>query len=362
MESLLSGLSEQVAAARAAGRRLVARGGGTRLFYGEPWPDHDAFDWLDLSGYRGVVAYEPSELVLTARTGTTLAEIEALLKREGQMLAFEPPRFGPGDTLGGCVATGLAGPRRMAAGSVSDFVLGTRLLRADGKLLHFGGEVMKNVAGYDVSRLLVGSLGVLGPLLEVSLKVMPKPRSETTLVLALDEAEALRRCTQWRSRPIPVSATAWSRGATGGRLTVRLSGNASAVREGVSLIGGEALDAEPADAFWLALRDQTHAFFQQRPLWRVTLPPGAPPLCVGHELHEWQGCLRWLAGAHDPVALREKVRKLGGWASLYRRDGASNVSPVFHPPAPAVMHLHQRLKQQLDPDGVFNPHRLYPDF
>ncbi|MGH8184868.1 MAG: glycolate oxidase subunit GlcE [Rhodanobacteraceae bacterium] len=352
-------MSEQVAAARAAGRSLVIRGGGTRLFYGEPLPEGDACTWLDLSAYRGVVDYEPSELVLTARAGTPLAEIEALLDREGQMLAFEPPRFGAGDTFGGCVATGLSGPRRMAAGPVSDYVLGTRLMRADGKVMHFGGEVMKNVAGYDVSRLLVGSLGVLGPLLEVSIKVMPKPRSEITLVLALGEAEALRHCLRWRSRPIPVSATAW---LPDGHLSVRLSGNESAVRTGAGTIGGEVLDPDKADAFWLALRDQTHDFFRQRPLWRVTLPPGAPSLGTDRGLHEWQGCLRWLTGAHDPVALRARVREMGGWASLYCRDGALDVSPVFHPIAPEVMQIHRRLKQQLDPEGIFNLHRLYPDF
>lgn len=362
MESVLSGLSEQAVAVRAAGRSLVIRGGGTRLFYGEPLPEDDACAWLDMSAYRGVVDYQPSELVLRARAGTPLAEIEALLDGEGQMLAFEPPRFGRGDTLGGCVATGLPGPRRIAAGPVSDYVLGTRLMNAEGKVMHFGGEVMKNVAGYDVSRLLVGSLGTLGPIIEVSLKVVPRPWRETTHVLALDEAAALQRCTRWRIQPIPVSATAWLPDASGGRLTVRLSGNESAVRAGAGKIGGEVLDAATADAFWLGLRDQVHDFFRQRPLWRVTLPPGTPSLGFGCELHEWQGCLRWVTGTHDPVALRARVRGMGGWASLYRRDGALDVSPVFHPPAPALMRVQQRLKQQFDPAGLFNRHRLYPDF
>lgn len=362
MESVLSGLSEQVAAARAAGHRLVIRGGGTRLFYGDPLPEDDSCAWLDMSTYRGIVDYEPAELVLTARAGTPLAEIEAVLDGAGQMLAFEPPRFGPGDTLGGCMATALAGPRRMAAGPVSDYILGTRLMRADGEVMRFGGEVMKNVAGYDVSRLLVGSMGVLGPLVEVSLKVVPRPRSEITLALALDEAEALRRCTRWRSRPMPVSATAWLPDGSGGRLNVRLSGNESAVHAGAAEIGGELLEPEKADAFWLSLRDQAHGFFRQRPLWRVTLPPGAPPLGSGRELHEWQGCLRWLGGTHDPAALRAKVRELGGWASLYHRDGALAASPAFHPLAPAVMRVQRRLKQQLDPGGLFNPRRLYPEF
>lgn len=235
MEFALTELCEQVVTARAAQRPLLIRGGGTRLFYGGPLPPAETISWLDLSAYQGVVNYEPSELVLTARAGTRLAEIEALLASQGQMLAFEPPRFGAAGTLGGCVASGLSGPRRMAAGPLADFVLGTRLLNADGSVLRFGGEVMKNVAGYDVSRLLAGSLGILGALVEVSLKVVPRPRREATCVLALDEASALDLCLRWRSQPLPVSATAWvaSDSGDGGLLSVRLSGNESAVRQGL---------------------------------------------------------------------------------------------------------------------------------
>ena len=363
MEFVLSELCEQVVTARAAQRPLLIRGGGTRLFYGGPLPADDAASWLDLSAYQGVVSYEPSELVLTARAGTRLTEIETLLASQDQMLAFEPPRFGAAGTLGGCVASGLAGPRRMAAGSLADFVLGTRLLSADGNVLRFGGEVMKNVAGYDVSRLLAGSLGVLGALVEVSLKIVPRPRCEATCVLALDESAALDRCLRWRSRPLPVSATAWVADAsgTGGKLSVRLSGNESAVRQGLDEIGGERLPDETAEAFWLALRDQTHAFFEQRPLWRIVLPAGAPALGLAPVLHEWGGCLRWLVGPHDAAALRDRVQALGGSACLYRREGAPQGVPAFHPLADGVLQIHRRLKREFDPAGLFNAHRLYPE-
>ncbi len=363
MDAELSRLSEQVAATHAAGRSLVIRGGGTRAFYGEPFPDVDDASVLDVSNYTGVVGYEPSEMVLTARAGTLLSEIEALLASRGQMLAFEPPRFGAADTLGGCIATGLSGPRRMATGALSGFVLGTRVLNADGKVLHFGGEVMKNVAGYDVSRLMAGSLGILGALVEVSLKVVPQPRREATLRLELDEAAALMACMEWRSRPLPISATAWlaDPSGQGGRLTVRLSGNASAVDQGIATVGGEPLADAQADAFWSSLRDQTHAFFAQRPLWRIALPPRTGTLDLGVTLHEWGGTLRWLAGPADAAAVRAKVQELGGSACLYRREGAAGDVPVFHPLAPGVMQIHRRLKQQFDPDGVFNRNRLIPD-
>ncbi|HET8597810.1 MAG TPA: glycolate oxidase subunit GlcE [Castellaniella sp.] len=364
MEFVLSELIEQVVTARAAKRALVVRGGGTRLFYGEPLPDADAVNWLDMSVYHGVVGYEPSELVLTARAGTPLSEIETLLASQGQMLAFEPPRFGPAGTLGGCVAAGLSGPRRMAAGSLADFVLGTRLLNADGSVLRFGGEVMKNVAGYDVSRLLAGSLGVLGALVEVSLKVVPRPRCEATRVLDLSEADALAQCLRWRAKPIPVSATAWLPADAQGpdRLLVRLSGNESAVRQGQAAVGGVTLPQDQAEAFWLDLRDQTHPFFHQRPLWRISLPARVPALGLGPTLHEWSGGLRWLAGDQDAAALRSRVQALGGSACLYRRGGVSGEVAAFHPLASGVMQIHRRLKQEFDPAGVFNPRRLVPEF
>ncbi|WP_269498262.1 glycolate oxidase subunit GlcE [Castellaniella sp. S9] len=366
MDFVLSEFCDRVATARAAQRPVHIRGGGTRMFYGEPAvPEGPERVCLDVSGYHGIIGYEPSELVITARAGTRLADIEQTLAERGQMLAFEPPRFGPEGTLGGCVASGLSGPRRMAAGPLSDFVLGTRLLDANGNVLRFGGEVMKNVAGYDVSRLLAGSLGVLGAIIEVSLKVVPRPRRETTRVLQADEAQALALCVRWRAQPLPVSATAWvaDAGGAGGRLYVRLSGNESAVAQAGAAIGGDALDA-PADAeFWRALRDQTHPFFGQRPLWRVAVPPPTPPLGLGPTLVEWQGGLRWVAAPLEAGSpLRARVQSAGGSACLYRHDGETGGQPVFHPLEAGVLQIHRRLKHEFDPSGLFNPHRLYPEF
>lgn len=366
MEFVLSEFCDRVATARAAQRPVHICGGGTRMFYGEPTvaegPERVS---LDISTYHGIVGYEPSELVITARAGTPLADIEDALAERGQMLAFEPPRFGAAGTLGGCVATGLSGPRRMAAGPISDFVLGARLLDANGNVLRFGGEVMKNVAGYDVSRLLVGSLGVLGAIIEVSLKVMPRPRLEMTRVLSADEAQALALCARWRGQPLPVSATAWMAEAdgAGGRLYVRLSGNESAVTQAAAVVGGEALEA-PADArLWESLRDQTHAFFEQRPLWRLSVPPTTPPLDLGATLIEWQGGLRWIsAPVQDAAQLRARVQAVGGTACLYRHDGQTDGQTVFHPLAAGLLQIHRRLKHEFDPAGLFNPHRLYPEF
>ncbi|MER1968385.1 glycolate oxidase subunit GlcE [Castellaniella sp. GW247-6E4] len=364
MDFVLTEFCDQVATARAAQRPVLIRGGATRMFYGEPRGFEPAADrlWLDIAPYHGIIGYEPSELVITARAGTRLAEIEDALAERGQMLAFEPPRFGPEGTLGGCVATGLSGPRRMAAGPLSDFVLGVRLLDANGNVLRFGGEVMKNVAGYDVSRLLAGSLGVLGAIVEVSLKVMPLPRRELTRVLEVDQAQALASCVRWRAQPLPVSATAWIDGPEGGRLYVRLSGNEPAVNQASAAIGGEVLEAADA-AFWQALRDQTHPFFAQRPLWRLAVPPTTEPLALGETLIEWQGGLRWVSAPLEAGAqVRARAQAVGGSACLYHHDGQTGGHAVFHPLAASVLQIHRRLKHEFDPAGLFNPHRLYPEF
>lgn len=366
MQFVLLELSEQVMTARAAKRPVYIRGGATRQFYGEPFPDtvNSSLSWLDVSSYQGIVSYEPSELVLTACAGTRLSEIEQALDERGQMLAFEPPRFGEAGTLGGCIASGMSGPRRMAAGALSDFVLGTKLLDANGNILRFGGEVMKNVAGYDISRLLAGSLGILGALVEVSIKVTPKPQFEATRVLEVSEQQALDLCQQWRSRPLPLSATAWLADAEGlsGHLHVRLSGNRSAVVQGLQAVGGESLGDEAGAAFWRTLRDQTQTFFQSRPLWRVVVPPGAPVLDAGPTLVEWHGGLRWVAPSASGEDLRRQVHALGGSASLYRHADRTPGQGVFHPLDPVLMQVHRRLKEQFDPVGLFNPNRYYPEF
>ncbi len=366
MEFVLSELCQQVMTARAGERAVCIRGGGTKNFYGEPGDRDTISDMavLNLSGYHGIVNYQPSELVITARAGTLLADIEKTLDEQNQMLAFEPPRFGPASTIGGCIASGLSGPRRMAAGSVRDFVLGAKLLDSSGSVLAFGGEVMKNVAGYDVSRLLAGSMGIFGALVEISIKVAPKPFQEKTLVFETGEAGALSLFTEWRGLPVPVSATAWCAGpnSAAGLLHVRLSGSEPAVQNATKRLGGQEVNALEANAFWDSLRDQTHAVFGSRPLWRVAVPPQAPAFNHGAALIEWNGGLRWLAGVESGPELRASVSRLGGHATLYRYESKPDDLPVFQPSPPAVRNISLRLKQELDPVGIFNPKRLFPDF
>lgn len=364
MEFVLSELTDQVLTARAAEKSLFIMGGGTKSFYGNhrAMRPQDGHYQLDMTAYRGIVNYQPSELVVTVRAGTPLADLEAELARNGQMLAFEPPHFGVATTVGGCVAAGLAGPRRMAAGGVRDFVLGVRMLNAQGVIASFGGEVMKNVAGYDVSRLMAGSLGIFGALLDVSLKVLPRPLEEVTRVFDTTQAEALTHFTAWRSQPLPISAAAWvPNGGDHGCLAVRLSGAPPAVQSAAAHIGGRELD--DAQAWWRSLREQTHPFFDRTcPLWRVALPPTAPKLDLGPMLLEWGGGQRWFSGAADAQSLRTVAAHAGGHVTLFRAAGqAIPAGGVFHPLAPAVATITRRLKQELDPSGLFNPGRLYPE-
>lgn len=330
-------------------RALCIRGGGTKDFYGGALRG----DVLDVSPCRGIISYEPSELAITAHAGTPLAEIEAAMRDQGQMLAFEPPHFGPTATLGGCVAAGLSGPRRPYAGAVRDLVLGLRMLDGKGSDLRFGGQVMKNVAGYDVSRLLAGSLGTLGVILEISLKAQPLPPAEITLCREQTQAEAIALTNEWAGRPLPLSATCH----IDNQLYVRLSGAASAVRAAREKLGG----AEVADgaAFWTKLREQELDFFvAARPLWRLSLKSTTPPLNLpGQQLVEWGGALRWLKADIDAKTVREAAAFGGGHATLFRANDKS--AGVFHPLPPAMMRIHQRLKQMFDPVGIFNPGRLY---
>ena len=351
MNDQIRSWTECVRAAAAGRRALRIRGGGTKDFYGRP----TVGALLDTTAYHGIVNYEPSELVVTVRAGTRLADLEATLAAQHQMLAFEPPHFGDGGTVGGCVAAGLAGPRRAAVGGVRDFILGAKIIDGRGELLRFGGEVMKNVAGYDVSRVLAGSLGTLGLIAEVSLKVLPRPVAEATLRFAMDEAAALHRLNEWGGQPLPVSASAWR----GGVLDVRLSGASAAVAAAVARLGGERLADDVAGALWPALRDQRDPFFDgDLPLWRLSLPSDALAVELeGAQLVEWGGAQRWLRSELPPAEIRAQAAALGGHATLFR--GASPNGAVFHPlPAP-MLALQRQLKTAFDPAGVFNPGRLY---
>jgi glycolate dehydrogenase FAD-binding subunit len=353
MSDVVKALAETIRAAAAARRSVRLRGGGTKDFYGQALEG----EVLDPRDHDGIVAYEPTELVVTVRCGTPLAALESKLKESGQMLAFEPPHFGGQATIGGAIAAGLSGPRRQAAGAVRDFVLGVRILDGRGRDLSFGGQVMKNVAGYDVSRLMVGSLGTLGLILEVSLKVLPIPVAEATLRLELPEDKAIEIMNRWGGKPLPVSATAWA----GGDLWVRLSGADAAVRAARERIGGEAVEGGRATEFWSGVREHTAPFFRgDAPMWRVSVPSSAAPLGLpGDQLIEWGGSLRWLASAADARLIRELAAKAGGHATLFR--GGDKAAGVFTPLAPAVARIHANLKREFDPDGVLNRGRMYPE-
>jgi glycolate oxidase FAD binding subunit len=350
-QDILEGFGQAIRAATEAARPLRLRGSGTKDFYGEA----GAGEPLDARPYAGIVDYEPTELVVTARCGTALAQLEAELAGSGQMLAFEPPHFGAA-TLGGTVSAGLSGPRRAAAGALRDFVLGIRIMDGHGQALSFGGRVMKNVAGYDVSRVMAGSLGTLALILEVSLKTLPRPVAEESVRLEMKEEDALRALAGWAGR-LPLSASAWD----AGQLTVRLSGASSAVRGARESIGGEHI--ERADEFWRSVRDQTAGFFTApRPLWRISVPAATPreafAVLEGERFIEWNGALRWIATAAEPAAVREAAARAGGHATLFR-DPARRAG-VFQPLAPAAMKIHRELKAVFDPRGVFNPGRMYP--
>lgn len=353
MNQVLQEFRERIASATASKSALRLRGNGTKDWYGQSLEG----EVLDTTAYSGIVSYDPTELVITARAGTTLREIGAALSAKKQMLAFEPPRFDGLATVGGIVASGLSGPRRQAVGSVRDFVLGTALMDGKGEMLNFGGQVMKNVAGYDVSRLLAGSLGTLGLILEVSLKVLPRPFAQHSLQFAMGEEEALRQVNLWGGQPLPLSATCWH----DGKLAVRLSGAQAAVDAAIAKMGGAELP--DADAFWDSLREQQHAFFADAPqgLWRVSVPTVAPALNLpGQQLIEWGGAQRWLKTSADAATIRAAATAAGGHATLYK--GGDKSVGVFQPLAPAVARIHRNLKNAFDPAGIFNPRRMYNDF
>ena len=365
----LCALVERVQQARAARGTLRIRGGDTKAFYG----DGSRGEPLDMGALCGISSYEPTELVVTVRAGTRLAELEATLAEQGQCLAFEPPRFAPhrndtgtaprGGTVGGMVAAGLSGPSRATVGAVRDHVLGLTLLNGKAEVLSFGGQVMKNVAGYDVSRVIVGSMGVLGAICEVSLKVLPVPAATATLRFEMDQAEAIRQLNQWAGRPLPLHASAWWQGL----MVLRLSGAAAAVRAATQSLGGEWVPAELAAAFWDGLRDQRDEYFDTAraaldrgaTLWRLSLPPTTPPLALdGDCLVEWGGAQRWLSATLPASMVRDAAAAAGGHATLFM--GHDRSAGVFAPLKSPLDRIHRELKRAFDPDGVFNLGRLYP--
>jgi glycolate oxidase FAD binding subunit len=387
MDAELNSLIDAVRNAAAQGATLRLRGGGTKDFWGQSLTGQV----LDTRAYRGIVSYEPSELVVTVRGGTPLAELEAALADQGQCLAFEPPHFGEGDTqaatVGGMVAAGLSGPARATAGAVRDFILGARFINGLGEHLTFGGQVMKNVAGYDVSRLMAGSWGTLGVITEVSLKVLPVAPAEATLMCAgLAQGTALDLLHRWGGQPLPLNASAWVRDATAqpvaDYLFVRLRGAVAAVQSALHTMSADALalgaqvqqmDNAEAAQDWQASAEQALQFFTppsaEACLWRLSLPQTAPVLDLPGLDHpsqyiEWQGAQRWLwAPASAAVALRELAHAVGGHATLFRASAAHaevDKAVGVNTPLEAVQHrIQKQLQQQFDPKGVFATGRLY---
>jgi glycolate oxidase FAD binding subunit len=327
-------------------------GGNTKQFYGrEP-----RGEILHVAGNRGVVDYEPTELVITVRNGTTLPQLEAILAEQGQMLGFEPPYFGQKATIGGAIACGLSGPRRPFSGAVRDHILGCKIINGYADSLSFGGEVMKNVAGYDLSRLMAGSMGTLGLIVEVSLKVVPKPEVELTWWQEIKDNEVTERMSQILQKPFPISALHYD----GKRLFYRLCGMSEAINQSTETLGGEPLKEHKS--LWLGLKEQTCAFFMgEMPLWRISVAPAADPLpLAGRSIMDWGGALRWLKSDESAQHVFQTVAEAGGHATLFRGGDRSGI--VFQPLPPDLMQIQQRLKHAFDPKGLFNQGRMYPEF
>ena len=385
MDSELRRITERVRAALTHGTALRIRAGGSKDFYGQSLQG----EVLDVSAWRGIVSYEPSELVVTVRAGTTLQELQAALAEKGQCLAFEPPCFGrdaagvSAATCGGMVAAGLSGPARASAGAVREFVLGLTLLNGRAELLTFGGQVIKNVAGYDVSRLMVGAMGTLGVLTEISLKVLPRAPAEATLTCAgLDQQTALSLLHRWGAQPLPLNASCWlmetSADSPRGHLYLRLRGAAAAVEAAcprmltdLQALGGEAARMDNAQAApdWNACRDQTLPFFRapalELGLWRLSVPQTAPALELPFPtLVEWHGGQRWLWAPLSALGqLRQCAAAVGGTATLFRAPTSADAEAIqrFSPLQSALGRIHKQLKHEFDPAGIFNRGRMYID-
>jgi glycolate oxidase FAD binding subunit len=342
-------IREQVVAAQSGGSPLRIVGGGSKQFYGR----HVEGAALHVGGHRGILNYDPAELVLTARAGTPLAEVEAVLAAAGQALPFEPPHFSGGATLGGTIACGIAGPARAYAGAVKDYVLGVTLMSAEGKALRFGGQVMKNVAGYDIARATVGSLGTLGVILDVSLKVLPRAPQSATRVFEVDAAEALKRMSEWAGRASCISASCW----TQGRLYVRSSGSDAAIQASVKRLGGDAVS--DGDGLWTSVREQTHSFFLGADeLVRVVVPALTPPgAFAGQPMMEWGGAQRWFKDPADADGLRAAALAVGGFATHFRTNRRSG--EIFQPLSAVQKRLQSSIKAVFDPRAIFNRGRMY---
>lgn len=351
MADITESLQSQVQEAVDNHQALRIEGGNSKAFYGRTVKG----ETLSLKNHNGIIDYDPAELVITVRSGTQLSEIEETLAANNQMLAFEPPHFGEKATIGGTIACGFSGNRRPYSGAARDFILGCKIINGNAETVSFGGQVMKNVAGYDVSRLMTGAMGTLGVVLEVSLKVLPKPAKEITLVRQLSTSDALQQMNQLAGQPIPLSATTYY----DGHLYIRLSGAKQAVEQALTVVSGE--QHEDGHVFWDSIKEHTHRFFKaDQCLWRVSVNPAAPLLDIENDfLLDWGGAQRWLYTDNNADTLRELVAQQGGHATCFRNP--TNDVEVFHPLDGKLKQLHLNLKSAFDPNGIFNVNAMYPD-
>ena len=351
--NLTHDISAKVEEAFQQTKNLAICAGNTKQFYGRVVEAES----LCLSAHSGIIEYEPSELYITARSGTPLSEIENTIQAEKQMIPCEPPYFGANATLGGMVACGLSGPRRASAGAIRDCILGTEIINGKGEYLKFGGKVMKNVAGYDVSRLMCGAMGTLGILMSITLRLVPKPETEQTIVFSLTTEDAIHNMNTWANTSMPISANYYD----GQDLYLRLSGSSSAVNTCIETIGGE--NIADSDVFWSNVKEQQTDFFNtDYPIWRISVAPNIAPLDIsGAYVMEWNGGLRWYASQENANSIREKVEHVGGHATLFRQAPTNDsiVETVFHPLPLASLNLHQKLKQVFDPARILNPGKMY---
>jgi len=330
---------------------LNIQAGNSKLFYGNKITAQP----LDVSQHQGVISYEPTELVITARAGTRLIDIEKTLDDNNQMLAFEPPSFSDSATLGGTIAGNFSGPRRAYSGAARDFVLGCNIINGKAEALSFGGQVMKNVAGYDASRLMCGAMGGLGVILDISLKVLPKPETQITLSHQCSIYQATKNIHQWIKKSLPISASYF----LNEQLYIRLSGNNSSVASAKNIIGGELLTEN--ESFWTAIKNQKTDFFNSdKPLWRLSLASNTTELkLAGDTLYEWSGALRWLSSDESPEKIRQTLDVVNGQATCFKNNKIN--SDPFHPLNTGLFNIHKRLKNAFDPENILNPKRMYKD-
>ena len=345
-------LQSQILDAYKNKKSLKICAGNSKHFYGRQLEA----ERLDVSQHQGIISYEPTELVITARAGTTLKEINSTLDKNGQILPFEPPHFADTATIGGTIACNLSGPRRAYTGAARDFVLGSRIINGKAEKLKFGGQVMKNVAGYDASRLMCGAMGTLGLILDVSLKVLPKPETEITLGYECDIHQALEFMHNWVKQSLPVSGSYYG----GTYLYIRLSGNNSAVTSAQKTMGGDVID--DTVTFWNQIKEQTLDFFNsEKTLWRLSLASNTPPLNLsGESVYEWGGALRWLSTDETEKNIRAELDSLDGHATLFKNHNTD--TSTFHPLNAGLLNIHKQLKTAFDPENILNPGRMYKDF